>query len=28
MLAIVNAVMFRPLTVARPSEIISISNRT
>jgi len=28
MLAIVNAVMFRPLTVARPDEIISISNRT
>jgi len=28
MLAIVNAVMWRPLTVARPDEIISISNRT
>src|SRR5262245_17385925 len=28
MLAIVNAVMFRPLSVARPDEIISISNRT
>jgi putative ABC transport system permease protein len=28
MLAIVNAVMFRPLAVARPDEIISISNRT
>ena len=28
MLAIVNAVMLRPLSVARPDEIISISNRT
>jgi putative ABC transport system permease protein len=28
MVAIVNAVMFRPLTVERPREIISISNRT
>jgi putative ABC transport system permease protein len=28
MLSIVNAVMFRPLTVARPDEIISISTRT